>query len=88
MYNCGCRSDNLRCPIECHAKTCHRQHGMDFCFECNEYPCDKQFEGKTREKWLERNNRMREKFIANIPSISVDSIAHVPTAIAYTAHFF
>jgi len=37
-----------------------RQHGVDFCFECNEYPCDKQFEGRTREKWLERNNRMKK----------------------------
>ena len=61
----GCRSDNLRCPIECHAKTCHRQLGVDFCFECNEYPCDKQFEGKTRERWLERNNRMKEIGVEN-----------------------
>ena len=56
----GCRSENLRCPIECHAKTCPQQKGIDFCFECNDYPCDNQFEGKTRERWLERNNRMKE----------------------------
>ncbi|MBP2656059.1 MAG: hypothetical protein H6Q73_3628 [Firmicutes bacterium] len=61
----GCRSDNLRCPIECNAKTCHRQHRVDFCFECKEYPCDTQFEGKTRERWLERNNRMKEIGVKN-----------------------
>jgi hypothetical protein len=56
----GCRSENLQCPVECFAKTCNRQRGVDFCFECSEYPCDKQFEGKTRQRWLERNNRMKE----------------------------
>lgn len=61
----GCRSKNLRCPIECHAKTCSQQKGVDFCFECSEYPCDKQFEGKTRDRWLKRNNRMKAIGIEN-----------------------
>jgi len=56
----GCRSDNLKCPIDCHAKTCYREHSIDFCFECKEFPCDNQFEGKTRERWIYRNNRMKE----------------------------
>ena len=30
----GCRSNNLKCPIDCHAKTCYRNNGIEFCFEC------------------------------------------------------
>ncbi len=56
----GCRSENVKCPVDCHAKTCHKEKRVDFCFQCNEYPCSKQFEGKLRERWMEKNNRMRE----------------------------
>ena len=56
----GCRSDNVKCPIVCEAKTCGRERNIDFCFECEEFPCEKQFEGKLRERWIERNIRMKE----------------------------
>ncbi|OGD15680.1 hypothetical protein A2V47_07520 [Candidatus Atribacteria bacterium RBG_19FT_COMBO_35_14] len=56
----GCRSENVKCPIDCHAKTCHKDKKVDFCFQCNEFPCDKQFEGKLRERWIEKNNRMKK----------------------------
>lgn len=56
----GCRSDNNKCPIDCHAKTCHKEKGIDFCFQCDEYPCNKQFQGKLRDRWIENNNRMKE----------------------------
>jgi len=38
----GCRSDNSRCPMTCEAKTCHKEKKVDFCFQCDEYPCVKQ----------------------------------------------
>lgn len=56
----GCRSGALKCPIECHAKTCFKEKGVDFCFQCDEYPCDKQFTGGLRERWKTINNRMKE----------------------------
>lgn len=61
----GCRSDNVRCPIDCQAKTCCRERKIDFCFECEEFPCDKQFEGKLRERWIERNIRMKQIGVEN-----------------------
>lgn len=30
----GCRSDNARCFVTCAAGTCHRERGVDFCFQC------------------------------------------------------
>ncbi|MDT8902254.1 DUF3795 domain-containing protein [Anaeroselena agilis] len=56
----GCRGDNVTCPLDCTAKTCHKDNGVDFCFQCGEYPCDKQFEGKLRDRWRSINDRMRE----------------------------
>jgi hypothetical protein len=56
----GCRSQAVRCPLNCTARTCHTEQGVDFCFQCSQYPCDKQFEGRLRERWLNIQNRMRE----------------------------
>ena len=56
----GCRSENVQCPLECHAKDCRQERNIDFCYECDEFPCERQFNGKLRERWIERNNRMKE----------------------------
>lgn len=57
----GCRGDNVQCPLStCSAKTCHKEKGVDFCFQCNEYPCDRQFSGRLTERWRKINDRMKE----------------------------
>jgi hypothetical protein len=56
----GCRGDHDVCPLNCTAKTCYKERGVDFCFQCGEYPCEKQFEGKLRERWRAINDRMRQ----------------------------
>jgi len=38
----GCKSDTVAkswCAV-CNLKSCAREKGLDFCYECNEYPCD------------------------------------------------
>lgn len=56
----GCRSNRNRCFIQCRAKSCLTEKGVDFCFQCADYPCGSQFTGPMRKRWLERNNRMKE----------------------------
>ena len=56
----GCRGDQVLCPTRCEARTCHKENKVDFCFQCGKYPCENQFEGKLRERWLSINNRMKE----------------------------
>jgi len=57
----GCRGENVKCPIDtCSAKTCHKENNIDFCFQCKEYPCVKQFTGRLRERWRYINDRMKE----------------------------
>jgi len=61
----GCRSEKVKCPVDCQAKTCHKEKKVDFCFQCHEFPCDKQFEGMSRERWMEKNKRMKEIGVIN-----------------------
>ncbi len=55
----GCRGDQVLCPTICEARTCHKENKVDFCFQCGKYPCENQFEGKLRERWLSINDRMK-----------------------------
>ena len=38
----GCRTDRLcyYCRNVCYMKPCATEKGIDFCYECEEYPCD------------------------------------------------
>lgn len=56
----SCRYDNDKCPIDCHAKTCHKEKKVNFCFQCNEFPCNEQNNEIIRERWMAKNNRMKE----------------------------
>jgi hypothetical protein len=56
----GCRQGEVPLPF-CAARTCHREQGVDFCFQCSEYPCDRnQYPGNLAERWRTCNDRMRE----------------------------
>ena len=59
--SCGsCRSEELRCPIDCKAGTCHKEKGVDFCFQCPEYPCgDPMNIPPLIDRWKIRNDRMK-----------------------------
>lgn len=57
----GCRGENVQCPLTtCSAKNCHKEKGVDFCFQCDEYPCERQFDGSLRGRWRNINDRMKE----------------------------
>lgn len=56
----GCRGDNILCPLECSPKTCTREKGLDFCFQCGDFPCEREIDARLRDRWLEFNQRMRE----------------------------
>ena len=57
----GCRGENVQCPLTtCSARTCSKEKGVYFCFECDEYPCEKQFSGRLRDLWKKINDRMKE----------------------------
>ncbi len=57
----GCRSEHVKCPVQCQAKTCHKEKKVDFCFQCDEFPCQGEFEETIKKRWLDNNKRMDEK---------------------------
>jgi hypothetical protein len=56
----GCRDGGQPLPF-CAARTCFKEQGVDFCFQCDEYPCERNtFPENLAWRWREYNDRMRE----------------------------
>ena len=56
----GCRSGGPQMPF-CAARTCFREKGVDFCFECDEYTCSRNsYPELLAKKWHDNNERMKE----------------------------
>ena len=56
----GCRQGTCKYP-NCGVVDCYKQKGVDFCFQCEEFPCEKtNFDPHLRKRWIEMNNRMKE----------------------------
>lgn len=56
----GCRGGTCLYP-NCGVTTCYQDKGVDFCFECDEFPCDRtNFEPHLERRWRQMNERMRE----------------------------
>ncbi len=59
--NCnGCRKDTCKYP-NCGVIACYKQRGVDFCFQCDEFPCEKtNFDPDLKRRWIQMNNRMKK----------------------------
>jgi hypothetical protein len=56
----GCRAGGSQLSF-CSARQCFREKGVDFCFECDEYPCSRnRYPENLLERWRWNNDRMRE----------------------------
>jgi hypothetical protein len=56
----GCRAGGCELPF-CAARTCYKEQGVDFCFQCGEYPCGRnEYPTNLVERWRAYNDRMRE----------------------------
>jgi hypothetical protein len=59
--NCkGCRQGDCKYP-NCGVASCSKQKGVDFCFQCPEFPCEKSnFDPNLKQRWIAMNERMKE----------------------------
>jgi hypothetical protein len=59
--NCGgCRNGDCKYP-NCGVAPCSREKGVDFCFQCAEFPCDRSnFDPNLHKRWIAMNRRMKE----------------------------
>lgn len=56
----GCRSRSAAMPF-CSAGECFREKGVDFCFQCDEYPCERnRYPENLHKRWRTINDRMRD----------------------------
>lgn len=57
----GCRQESCKLFTHCHVRECSREHTVDFCFQCKEFPCDKTgFDEHLQKRWLKINRLMQE----------------------------
>lgn len=55
----GCREDQCL-NTNCKVAECTKNRKIDFCYECQEFPCAKTgFFGALKEKWIRKNNKIK-----------------------------
>jgi len=59
--NCpGCRKGSCLYP-NCRVKDCYKGKKVDYCFQCDEFPCDKtNFDPHLKRRWIQINTRMKD----------------------------
>jgi len=56
----GCRNGDCIYP-NCGVAACYKDKGVDFCFQCDDFPCDHtNFDQHLQKRWLKMNQRMNE----------------------------
>ncbi|MFX1572510.1 MAG: DUF3795 domain-containing protein [Promethearchaeota archaeon] len=58
--NCErCRKGTCIYP-DCGVKDCYKDKKIDFCFQCDEFPCEKtNFDSHLKQRWIQMNKRMK-----------------------------
>lgn len=55
----GCRKQSCALFQDCKVKHCTKQKGLDFCYQCNEFPCQNTgFDENLEERWIAINERI------------------------------
>ncbi len=62
QVNCeGCRNQTCDIYPNCGVVKCYKEKGVDFCFECDDFPCEKtNFDPDLKRRWILMHNRMKE----------------------------
>ena len=60
--NCkGCRNEQCKLFKNCGVRSCHQQKQVEFCCQCDAFPCDNtNFDPGLRKVWVATNNKIRE----------------------------
>jgi len=57
----GCRNGEAL-NMACAARTCHKEQKVDFCFQCESYPCAKnKYNEMLHKKWTSNNDTMKTR---------------------------
>lgn len=62
----GCRKEQCKLFKTCNVRPCSQEKGIDFCFACEEFPCDKTgFDEHLYKRHIEINQRMKKIGVEN-----------------------
>lgn len=63
--NCrGCRSEQCKIFKNCGVRPCHQEQGVDFCYQCEAFPCERtNFDESLYNAWVAVNEIIRKKGI-------------------------
>ncbi len=57
----GCRKQECHLFKSCNVRTCSKEKSVDFCFQCNEFPCNHSgFDSHLAQRWIKINQRMKD----------------------------
>ncbi len=59
--NCrGCRNEQCKLYKDCGVRPCHQEKQVDFCYRCDDFPCDRtNFDEPLYRAWIKRNEIIR-----------------------------
>jgi len=56
----GCREGDCKFP-KCGVLACCQAKGIDFCSQCDEFPCERtSFDTDLKRRWIQMNSQMKE----------------------------
>ena len=60
--NCkGCRNEQCKLFKDCGVRGCHQEKQIDFCYQCDQFPCDRtNFDPGLYKGWVMINEKIRE----------------------------
>ncbi len=60
--NCrGCRHEQCKLFKTCGVRSCHQEKHIDYCYECDEFPCQKTgFDEHLHARWIKLNELIRD----------------------------
>jgi hypothetical protein len=59
--NCqGCRNEQCKLFKACGVRPCHQEKQVDFCYQCDQFPCDHtNFDENLQERWVKINEKIK-----------------------------
>jgi len=57
----GCRKETCKLFKDCKVRDCYKEKGVDFCFQCPDFPCNETgFDAHLHKRSIEINTRIKE----------------------------
>jgi len=72
--NCrGCRHEQCKLFTGCGVRSCHQEKSIDYCHQCEDFPCDKTgFDEHLQARWIKMNERIKAQGIEKFYSETKD----------------